>query len=153
MRRPFLLAGAAIATTLGTGFCPFAPGTVGSLAALAAYLAWGMEHPGLAAVAAVALVPVSLAGARAGTALWGRDPARVNIDEFLGTWVACLPAGRDVILAVGAFALFRLLDILKPWPVCVFDRMEGAPAVVLDDLAAGLMAAAAVWAVVFSGVR
>lgn len=153
MRRIMLTAGAVIGTTLGTGFCPVAPGTAGSLAAFALWLLVGAHSLQAAFVVLALLLPLSYAGSAAGEALWGRDPGRVNIDEVLGTWIACMPSGGSVLLAACGLVLFRLFDILKPWPVSVFDRMEGPAGVVLDDACAGAMAAVLVSAGVALGVR
>ncbi len=151
--RAVIRIGAAIGTTLGTGFSPVAPGTVGSLVAFGLWLLFGADSTGTALVVLAALIPLSLAGAAAGEALWGRDPGRVNIDEVLGTWIACMPAGGSVVLAAAGLVLFRVFDILKPWPVRFFDRMEGPAGVVLDDACAGLMAAALVFLGGCLGIR
>jgi phosphatidylglycerophosphatase A len=87
------------------------------------------------------LLPVSFAACAAGVRMWGRDPSRVTIDEWVGCWIACMAAPPAIPWLAAAFLLFRLFDILKPWPVSFLDRMEGSAGVVLDDIAAGLMAA------------
>jgi len=86
------------------------------------------------------LVPAAFAGAAHGERLWGHDPSRVTIDEVLGCWISCLIAPWTPAGCAAALALFRLFDILKPWPVSHLDRMEGAAGVVLDDVAAGVLA-------------
>lgn len=136
--------GGAAATVLGTGYLPIAPGTVGSLlSALSVYLLDTL--PGGRMIALGLLPPVmavGFLGSAAGHRMWGGDPSRVNVDEFAGCWLACMASPPEWGLAglAAAFALFRLFDILKPWPVCRFDRMEGAAGILLDDLAAGVMA-------------
>lgn len=153
MRRILLGAGALLGTTLGTGFSPVAPGTVGSLVAFVLWLLVGAHSIQAALLTGILLVPAAIAGASAGEALWGHDPSRVNIDEVLGSWIAFLPAGGSLVLAIAALVLFRVFDILKPWPVCVFDRIEGATGVVLDDVCAGLMAAVLVLVGASLGIR
>jgi phosphatidylglycerophosphatase A len=131
----------AIASGLGSGYFPVAPGTAGSLAALligAALLAWSPWALAAAAVAAT------------GTGLWavaraacGGDPSWVVIDEFAGQWMTMLALARPSPLGlVLAFLLFRLFDILKPGPVGWADRQSGAAGVMGDDLIAGAIAAA-----------
>jgi len=142
--RAIIRIGAAIGTTLGTGFSPVAPGTAGSLVAFGLWLLFGAASAGTALIVLAVLIPLSFAGAAAGEALWGHDPGRVNIDEVLGTWIACMPAGGSVVLAVAGLVLFRIFDVLKPWPVRRFDEMDGPAGIVLDDACAGLMAAALV---------
>lgn len=153
MSRALLRIGAAAGTTLGTGFSPVAPGTVGSLVAFGLWLLFGASSMQTAVVVLAVLIPLSLAGAAAGEALWGHDPGRVNIDEVLGTWIACMPAGGSIALAAAGLVLFRVFDILKPWPVSRLDRMKGPAGVVLDDACAGLMAAALVFLGGCLGIR
>ena len=136
--------GKLLATTFGTGFSPVAPGTVGSLVALAIYhLCFGNGHDGgiLRWLALLVIVPLAMAGCAAGRAAWGKDPGRVNVDEFAGAWVAfCMTRPSWGLAGLGAaFLLFRLLDILKPWPVNRLDRLNTSLGILLDDVAAGLM--------------
>jgi len=145
--------GGLAATTLGTGYSPVAPGTVGSLAGLAAYLLLFRASTQASLAAFAALAALSLPACAAGERLWGHDPGRVNIDEVVGVWIPCTAAGDSILLACAGFLLFRLFDILKPWPASRFNRMEGAAAVVLDDVAAGVMAALPVLAGRLLGVR
>jgi phosphatidylglycerophosphatase A len=139
------ITGALAATVLGTGYAPLAPGTAGSIVAAAVYwLVWSASPWWLVLVLAVPVLLLSLWGCIAGYRLWGDDPSRVVADEFAGCWVACLAAPRHWGLAgvAAALVLFRIFDILKPWPVCRLDRLGTPAGILLDDLAAGLMAAA-----------
>lgn len=130
---------------LGSGFVPRAPGTAGSLAAivlwwvLLADLAWPWQ------LAVIALVTVW------GTWLVGRvqrrygvtDPSAIVVDEFAGQWIALLALPASPWMVLAAFGLFRLFDIWKPWPVGMLERrVGGAFGVMVDDLAAGLLALA-----------
>ena len=139
-----------IASGLGLGLSPFAPGTVGSLfAALCLlpslgiaitlhWLAWG-------GAVSVAIWSAEKAGRR-----WGVvDHPAIVIDEFVGLWLAVLipltliPLTVNVQwwLLLGALALFRVFDIAKPWPVSLLERsLSGGWGVVADDLMAGAMA-------------
>jgi phosphatidylglycerophosphatase A len=133
-----------LATGLGSGFSPRAPGTAGSLVAFALW--WFLLAPlPLALGLGVLLVVIALG-------LWtvvaacrklrvGDDP-RIVLDEWLGTWVALIGCPREIVPAVAALVLFRAFDIAKPWPVSWADReVEGGVGVVLDDLIAGGLAA------------
>lgn len=134
-----------IATGFGSGLSPRAPGTVGSLAALIPWWLWLRELPALHY--AGVLVIGTLVGIWASNWVIARtriaDPGFVVWDEFIGLWIALflLPAGWPWIAA--GFALFRLFDIWKPWPVRWADRsVHGGLGVMLDDLLAGLLALA-----------
>ena len=132
---------------------PIAPGTVGSLAALPPAFALAY-FGGFWAVAAAAILLYfvgvwATAGVIKSTGL--KDPQIVVIDEVVGILIAILPvaAANGAIWMYGAaFLLFRLFDSAKPWPVSYFDkRVPGAHGVMLDDVAAGIMAAAVLYVI------
>lgn len=150
---PSALDGAAlfIATLGPVGRWPKAPGTWGSLTALAA-APWCFTPLPLSArlgVLGLVLAAGTWAASRAEKALGRKDPGCVVVDELLGQWTAFAPfhlAGMTVSAPVELFALFvlfRAFDILKPWPIRAVDRkVPGGLGVMLDDLVAGLFAAA-----------
>lgn len=133
-----------IALGFGSGLAPRAPGTAGSAAALLPWLLL-RELPWpwyvVALVAAFALG--TWACARAGRVLGVADHGALVWDEFVGQWIALLPALLAPWWAVLAgFLLFRLFDILKPWPIGWIDRrVKGGLGVMLDDAVAGVAAA------------
>lgn len=138
-----------LATWGGAGLLRGPSGTWGSLAGLP--IGWAILSttgiPGL--VCAILLVT--------GLGLWAtqrilahgapKDPSAIVVDEVAGLWVALVPTGGSPWLIVLAFALFRVLDIAKPFPVSWADkRVPGAAGVMLDDLIAGALAAVVVGA-------
>lgn len=134
--------GTAIATVFGAGYFPIAPGTAGSLISVIVFFlipAGNSLHLLILAV----ILPVGYWGCSIGQRLWGDDPSRVVIDEFAGCWIACLavPGSWGITGFAVAFILFRLFDILKPWPVSVFDRMKSPAGILLDDVVAGALSA------------
>jgi phosphatidylglycerophosphatase A len=132
-----------LAFGFGAGCSPKAPGTMGTLLAVALYLPLSrlpLEFY-LAAVLAVSLVGIWLCG-RAARDLGVHDHPGIVWDEIAGYLVTMIaaPAGWAWILA--GFALFRLFDIVKPWPIGWLDRrVPGGLGIMLDDLVAGLLAA------------
>jgi phosphatidylglycerophosphatase A len=131
-----------LATGCGSGKSPWAPGTVGSLAALP--LGWWFSHwkPGLAFLAAAvfALWAVVIAH-RAAELMQGEDPGAVVIDEIAGVLVACLGLQLTLGGSLITVGVFRVFDILKPFPVGWLDRrLKGGLGIVVDDLVAGLLA-------------
>lgn len=140
------LAAYALATWFGVGYVPLAPGTAGTLAALPLYLAVRGRGP-------LAVLGASLALAAAG--IWAadevvrrsrtKDPQIVVVDEVAGVMLALAaapPTWRGVTAAV---VLFRVCDQLKPFPARRAEqRLPGGWGVVLDDMAAGVWAAAGV---------
>ncbi|HEX4209802.1 MAG TPA: phosphatidylglycerophosphatase A [Candidatus Binataceae bacterium] len=128
------------------GYIPLAPGTFGSLEGL--LLGWLVFAPIMhrSPATAVALFALLFAGAcwiagRAERIFAQHDSSRIVIDEILGMAAATflLPARWPWMLA--AFGLFRLFDILKPYPASLIDRqLRGGIGVMLDDLAAAIYA-------------
>ncbi len=131
-----------LATGAYVGKIPFAPGTFGSLLGLpAAYLLSGV--PTAAAVSASGLFILgSIAVAHRAVRLLGeQDPGCVVIDEIAGMMVTLLAIPFTAQSAAIGFALFRVLDILKPFPIRALERrVPGGAGVVLDDIAAGIAA-------------
>jgi phosphatidylglycerophosphatase A len=134
-----------IATWFGCGYFPWGPGTIGSLAAvmIAVILGrYGIGRDALAISIAVLLLPAIWAASRTALMVGRKDPGLVVVDEVLGQWVTLLGApARSWKVFVAAFALFRLFDIWKPWPVRNLERIPAGTGIVADDLAAGVYGA------------
>ncbi|MCK5166120.1 MAG: phosphatidylglycerophosphatase A [Rhodospirillaceae bacterium] len=144
LSNPLVLA----ATWFGAGYLPKAPGTWGSLAALP--FAWGLQVTGGNTALIIGILAVFVLG------LWSsgvfmdlsksHDPGAIVIDEVAGQWIVLLAAipgfaahTPDPILYGLGFFLFRLFDVLKPWPISVADKkIGGALGVMLDDVLAGI---------------
>ena len=122
------------ASGLFSGFFPAAPGTVGSAVGLALYFIPGFEAPWFLLPLCVV---VFLLGVRASDAMektYGHDPPEVTIDEVLGMWISLLFLPKSLLIAGAAFALFRVLDIVKPFPARRLDTMRGGLGIMLDDI-------------------
>ncbi len=136
-----------VASWFGCGFINPAPGTWGSLGAIPFGIVIYMLGGGtLLAVAAAFITLLGLwAADRFDKAVDGHDSKMIVIDEVAGQWIALIPAALNPYLTLVAFIAFRFFDILKPWPVCFFDKkIKGAMGVMGDDIIAGLYAAAIV---------
>jgi phosphatidylglycerophosphatase A len=135
-----------LATWFGVGLLPFASGTYGSLAALpiAALVESTFGFSGLAAVALLILIVGVWAAGVCVREMGEPDPSVVVIDEVAGQLLVLLMVPAEPLLYAAGFLLFRLFDIVKPWPVCWADRrLAGGLGVMLDDvLAAGYAAIA-----------
>lgn len=136
------------ATFFGAGFGKPGPGTWGSVAAvLLWFLAVRQLHLNFLQIAVVSVVGALAAlaiGVPAGTivaAESGReDPSHVVLDEVCGQWIALAAAPADWPHALLALLLFRIFDILKPWPARQLERLHGGAGIMLDDVAAGIYA-------------
>ncbi|WP_372863972.1 phosphatidylglycerophosphatase A [Spongiibacter sp.] len=126
----------------GSGLAPKAPGTFGTLAALPLWFAlqYLPASSYIAVVVAAFALGVYLCGETA-RALGVHDHGGIVWDEFVGLWIALflLPPGWPWLLL--GFALFRLFDIWKPWPIRVLDaRVHGGLGIMIDDVLAGIYA-------------
>jgi phosphatidylglycerophosphatase A len=141
----------ALASFAFVGFAPFAPGTVGSAAALLLFapLRWAAV-PGLEIAAVVLLFAAGVWSARLTEQHLGvEDPGPVVIDEVVGMLISLLwlPSSWAVVLA--AFVAFRVCDIIKPWPAGRLERLHGGWGIMADDVMAGVYANLAVQALVW----
>ena len=126
----------------GAGWLKPAPGTWGSAAALPlAWLLWDLGgHPALAGAMAIVFFVGWWASERIVRADGLEDPSWVVIDEVAGQWMVLLFTPPSLLDYLIGFALFRLFDIWKPWPVSWADqKVKGGLGIMLDDIIAGLM--------------
>jgi phosphatidylglycerophosphatase A len=135
-----------LATWFGAGLLKPGPGTYGSVAALLLWVAAAHVWHGawLALGTAIAALLVTLIGIPAATIVAreaGReDPGFVVVDEVAGQWIALIGVRADWRHAVLALLLFRLFDIWKPWPIRRLEALPGGTGIMLDDVAAGVLA-------------
>lgn len=131
-----------LAFGFGSGLSPFAPGTAGTLAAIPIYLLLSM-------LPLYAYAGITLTALVAGFWICGRSSAMLGVhdhrgivwDEFVGYFITMAGAPRGWFWVVLGFLLFRLFDVLKPWPANWADRrLHGGVGIVMDDVFAGLYA-------------
>ena len=134
----------ALGAGAGTGLFPVAPATAASLAAVVIY--------GFSPIAEDSLGLYLLVGLGFLVGVWATgslitpndpDPKTAVWDEFIGMWVTCLLLPKTLPWMAAAFVLFRVLDVLKPWPVRRFERLPRGWGIMADDLAAGVLGALA----------
>jgi phosphatidylglycerophosphatase A len=131
-----------IATVAYCGYFPIAPGTVGSAAGLVVYLlVWWAQSP---LVEVALILTLFLAGVWAGTTaeryFGGIDPGPIVIDEVVGMLItlAFIPVGLSG--AIAGFVLFRIFDVIKPFPAGRLERLHGGFGVMADDAMAAIYA-------------
>lgn len=131
-----------IATVGYCGFFPIAPGTVGSAAGLVFYLlVWWAQSPLFEAALIVLLFAVGVwAGTTSERYFGGIDPGPIVLDEVVGMLItlAFIPVG--IAGALIGFVLFRLFDVLKPFPAGRFEKLHGGLGVMADDAMAAIYA-------------
>ena len=143
-----------LAFGFGSGLSQKAPGTMGTLAAIPLW--WLLAQLPLSTYLVVVLI-----AAVAGIVICGRAADRLGVhdhggivwDEFVGFWIAmaALPVTWQSLIL--GFVLFRLFDILKPWPISWLDRrVSGGFGIMIDDVIAGLAAAGVITLLTASGL-
>ena len=133
-----------LAFGFGSGAAPKAPGTFGTLAAVVLY--WPLSYLSLESylvmLLVTALLGIYLCGKTAQD-LGVHDHGGIVWDEFVGFWITMIAAPVGWIWVLVGFVLFRFFDIVKPWPISWIDqKVGGGFGIMLDDIIAGLMAAA-----------
>ena len=133
-----------LATWFGCGLARPAPGTWGTLGGLPLGILLMMGGPVYLAAGIIIVFAAGLWAAREFEKATGEhDAGMIVIDEVAGIWVTLLAAQMTPLSLLLAFLLFRAFDILKPWPVSWCDKkLPGAWGVMMDDIVAGIFAAA-----------
>ena len=158
-RGPAPLAALAWSSFFGAGYFPLAPGAAGTAAAIPLW--WLLRQDAVplwayfAATAVITLTGIAAAD-RAGKYYGVADSGHIVIDEVAGYLVTMAFLPRSLFAALVGFVLFRICDVLKPWPAFVFDRdarWKNGKGVVLDDVFAGVWACALTWAAVWARQR
>ena len=133
-----------IATGLGLGYLPKAPGTWGSLLGIPIHLLLIQLATKNYVIALVVIIVVGvLAAGMAEKILDRRDPGLVVIDEVIGMLITLIGAPAKPLVLLMGFILFRIFDIAKPYPIRLIDRhLNGGIGIVMDDMLAGVFALA-----------
>ena len=129
-----------LATVAYCGYFPVAPGTVGSAAGLVVYLlVWWTGSPLLEASLILGTFAIGTwAATHAERFFGGIDPGAVVIDEVLGMLItlAFIPVGWSG--AVAGFVIFRVFDVIKPYPANRLEKLHGGFGIMADDAMAGI---------------
>ncbi|MCD4651515.1 MAG: phosphatidylglycerophosphatase A [Candidatus Cloacimonetes bacterium] len=132
-----------IACGFGSGYLPKMPGTWGTIFALIVYLtipeSFWMEYYAVVMVTLLFFTGVYISGKA--EAYLSHDDGRIVIDEIAGFFVSVLFLPKIWYFYIPAFILFRLYDILKPWPINKLQSLKGGWGVMVDDIVAGVYTA------------
>jgi phosphatidylglycerophosphatase A len=99
-----------------TGYIPIASGTFGSLAAIVIFYFPGFERA------------------------YGNDPSQCTVDEIVGTWIALIALPKTILIAITSFLIWRVLDIVKPFPANASEKLPGGFGIMMDDVISGFYA-------------
>jgi len=134
-----------LAFGFGSGLAKFAPGTFGTLVAVPLYLAISALPAWLYAVTVVAAFALGVwICDTVSRDLGVHDHGGIVFDEFVGFWITMFLVPPSALAVLAGFVLFRLFDIWKPGPIRWCDRnVQGGFGIMVDDVAAGVVACAA----------
>ena len=142
-----------LATGFGSGLSPFAPGTAGTLVGVLICLLCMPMPPILRLLFVLTFLALSFYVAGQAEKIYQKkDDQRIVIDEIIGFQVTMLPVAINVLYLCVGFVLFRIFDILKPFPINNLQRLPGGWGVVIDDVVAGIYAGAVMWLLMFGGI-
>ncbi len=140
-----------VAYGFGAGLAPKAPGTFGTLVAIPVYILLHnlSTYSYLAVLVFFTLVGIWICG-KAAKEVGVDDPSGIVWDEIVGLLFVFIALPFSWMLLVFGFLLFRLFDILKPWPICWLDKtLRGGLGIVVDDVLAGISSCAVLHLMVY----
>lgn len=142
--------GVFIATCAHVGYAPVAPGTFGSAVGLVVYYLVRRQASTAVELGAIALIIVVglWSATEAEHHFGGIDPGPVVIDEVIGMLITLALHPVNVAGAIVGFFIFRVLDVVKPWPARRLELLPGGFGVVLDDVMAGVYGNLLMWGLV-----
>jgi phosphatidylglycerophosphatase A len=131
-----------LATGCKSGYSPVIPGTAGSLAALLPCWVLSLLPLHVTVVFLIAFIVLAVWAAEISESMLGqKDPGCIVIDEFAGMMITLIGVRFTWQSALAGFLIFRVMDILKPFPIRYLERtIPGGAGVVMDDVAAGIAA-------------
>lgn len=126
-----------------SGYSPIAPGTAGTLLALLIYI---LEYVFFGnavwmsnlVIVLIMLFPSFKLGDLAEAFLKKKDPVEVVLDEMMGYWISVLFFPFNWKILISAFIIFRIIDILKPYPIKKLEKLSGGYGIMMDDFVAGI---------------
>ena len=131
-----------LATFFGVGRVRTAPGTAGSIVALPfAWIIAAFSGRFTLMLAAILMLGIGAWACEIYSKAAGKlDPSECVIDEVAGQWIVCAFAPLSILAYFVAFILFRVFDIVKPWPIKIVERrVPGGLGIMADDVVAALM--------------
>ncbi len=121
-----------------TGYIPFAPGTFGSLFALGIYFIPFFQNTYVLFGASLICFLIGLPLGNYFEKIYGKDPKQFTLDEFVGTWIALMYIPDSVLMISLTFIIWRVLDIVKPYPANKVESLKGGLGIMSDDVVAGM---------------
>jgi phosphatidylglycerophosphatase A len=140
-----------VATGFYSGYAPIAPGTAGSIVAVALYFLPVFELPLILSVVTLIVFFIGTFVSSQMEKILGDDPPVVVIDEIVGQWITFLflPEKTMLVVILGFF-FFRAYDIFKPPPARYVEKFKNGWGIMLDDVVAGIYANISLWMILWA---
>ncbi len=131
-----------VSTSLGIGYIGKGAGTIAAVACcICWYLAWAGGYPPIPAlIITLAVTVLGIWSSNIVSHIWGKDPARVVIDEVAGMCITLLFVPVNLKYLITGLILFRFFDILKPLYIKKMEQLPGGWGIMMDDVLAGAYA-------------
>ena len=120
-----------------TGYVPIASGTFGSLVAIVIYIIPGFERLEIIIPAIIILFFYGLFVSSKFEKVYGKDPSQCTVDEVVGTWIALIALPKSFLIVFTTFLIWRVLDIIKPFPARTSEKLPGGFGIMIDDVISG----------------
>ena len=127
-----------LGTGLFSGYVPFVPGTAGSVVALLVYFIPGFRNLSVILPMIISFFFIGIPLGSYFESKYGNDPQIFTLDEIVGTWISLLIVPADIILILAAFIIWRILDIVKPFPAKSAEKLRGGIGIMLDDVVSAM---------------
>lgn len=132
-----------------TGYIPFASGTFGSLAGLIIYFIPGFEKSYILIPIIIVTFIVGIIIGNKFEKVYGKDPAQCTIDEVMGMWISLILIPKTILNALVCFFIWRIFDIIKPYPARDLEKLNGGLGIMIDDFVAALYTLVSVHLILF----
>lgn len=127
------------ATGFGSGFFPKFPGTIGSLLALLIYIFFVKNNGVFLGIIILLILPLGIIASNFAEKFFKeKDSPKITIDEIIGMFLTFFLLPFNKYLIILGFLIFRLLDIIKLFPLKKIEKLKGGIGVVIDDVIAAL---------------
>ncbi len=127
-----------LGTFFFTGYLPKMPGTWTSFFAMLLFFIPGFENPIILMILISFFLAVGVVLGSKFEKVYGKDPSCFTLDEVVGTWIALLFVKKTIFFVLIAFIIWRILDILKPFPANSAEKIKGGWGIMLDDVIAAI---------------
>ncbi len=111
---------------------------------MAIYFIPGFEQPAVHISLLMLVLIISIPVSSKFEKIYGKDPGQCVIDEVVGTWISLLFVPKQLWIILTAFFIWRVLDIIKPFPARKAEKLNGGLGIVLDDVISGIYSLAAI---------